>query len=511
MNISKNTHNRNATIIEHIITCLNSDNKELAETTEIRLKQEITLPIKRNKKHQPENTMHRFLITIEKYQIEIAKNNNDLTEFRNDTINARTTHTPKTITILKALNAKGIHTIQDITNNNKLMSRRKLQNNYETSINKTQHEFLKNINIQNNQNANTNTTKTREKITKIDNEEIIAATDGSSNNNGTGYGIIIYDKDKNTLKEIKHSIKKTDTAQRAELLAATLALKLTKKNSTITLITDSKYVLNVINKKQLTTKTKDNQDVINAINHLKKSRKITVVKIESHTDNTDFATTANKRADELANEGRIAKSNKTLNAYITKHRPKYYIKQHETPIWNIKKMLQEIEREENIRNIKRLVDPQTAIIKDKDFDRKLSNAYLQNKQIPETARTKMWKHRIRVNRCNEYLYTIGRIESPNCAECGKLDHHGHKITECTEHDTKRIETTAKINIALKEAESQKEAHVFWLKEEVRQGKCNIEATGAILKQTKDDLIEEVGIETTKTLVNKIQEIIAKSM
>jgi ribonuclease HI/endonuclease/exonuclease/phosphatase family metal-dependent hydrolase len=513
MNVRTNIHIKNGSIITHILDCLNSANYELAETTELRIKQELTLPIKRNKKNTAENTTHRFLMILEKYQLKINKNDDSLDKFVNETINRHAPQNKDTIKIIKALNAKNIHLIQDVTENGEIMSRRTLQRIYETSINRTQHEFLKSIDISKYTGTNNTTNKYKDgrygKIRKINNDNVIIATDGSNNKIAAGYGIAIYDEHRIEIKSIAHKIEPTDSAQKAELLAVALALKITKKQTQITIITDSKYVVNVLNKEQSTDKIKDHQDIVNAIQHLKKHRNITTIKVESHTNNEDFNSKANKKADELANKGRNAEKNKTIIKYIKKHRPKYYLTQHGTPIWNIDKMMKQIEREERITNLEQINDPRIQIINDKEYDRKLSNAYMNNKNITEITRNKMWRYRIRTNKCNAYLYDIGASKSPYCTTCSVVDHHGHKLTECRDNEINRNETIRQINQTLREAQIRQNVHLFTFKEDTKEGACNIEATGAILKETKEIIKQQIGREATKMIVDKIQEIISK--
>lgn len=80
--------------------------------------------------------------------------------------------------------------------------------------------------------------------------KIFAYTDGSSRGNPGrgGYGVVLIAPQKKVKKEFSMGFRKT-TNNRMELLAAIVALeKLKKPQQDITIITDSKYVCNAVNK-----------------------------------------------------------------------------------------------------------------------------------------------------------------------------------------------------------------------------------------------------------------------
>lgn len=81
--------------------------------------------------------------------------------------------------------------------------------------------------------------------------KIIAYTDGSSRGNPGpgGYGVILLAPEKKVKKEFSMGFRKT-TNNRMELLAAIIALeKLSRPEQDISIITDSKYVCDAVNKK----------------------------------------------------------------------------------------------------------------------------------------------------------------------------------------------------------------------------------------------------------------------
>ena len=92
------------------------------------------------------------------------------------------------------------------------------------------------------------------------NKEIYIFTDGSSRGNPGpgGYGIVMLDKSSNYVKEYSEGFRKT-TNNRMELLAVIEALKkLKKENAQVVVFTDSKYVVDSVEKKWVFTWEKNN-------------------------------------------------------------------------------------------------------------------------------------------------------------------------------------------------------------------------------------------------------------
>ena len=93
-----------------------------------------------------------------------------------------------------------------------------------------------------------------------ENKEIHIFTDGSSRGNPGpgGYGIVMEDKSSNYVKEYSEGFRKT-TNNRMELLAVIEALKnLKKENAQVVVFTDSKYVVDSVEKKWVFTWEKNN-------------------------------------------------------------------------------------------------------------------------------------------------------------------------------------------------------------------------------------------------------------
>ena len=80
--------------------------------------------------------------------------------------------------------------------------------------------------------------------------QIIAYTDGSSRGNPGrgGYGVVLLAPEIKLKKEFSMGFRKT-TNNRMELLAAIIALEKLKDKQSITIVTDSKYVCDAVNKK----------------------------------------------------------------------------------------------------------------------------------------------------------------------------------------------------------------------------------------------------------------------
>lgn len=80
--------------------------------------------------------------------------------------------------------------------------------------------------------------------------QVIAYTDGASRGNPGrgGYGVVLLAPEIKLKKEFSMGFKKT-TNNRMELLAAIIALEKLKDKQNITIVTDSKYVCDAVNKK----------------------------------------------------------------------------------------------------------------------------------------------------------------------------------------------------------------------------------------------------------------------
>ena len=130
-------------------------------------------------------------------------------------------------------------------------------------------------------------------------------TDGacSGNPGPGGWGAVIFDQDDNR-KDISGSEKNT-TNNRMELLAAIMALKKVKKNSEITIYTDSIYVKNGITEwiikwkdngwKNANKKPVKNKDFWVKLNYLCEQNKVSWKWAKGHSTNK-----YNNLADELA-------------------------------------------------------------------------------------------------------------------------------------------------------------------------------------------------------------------
>lgn len=133
-------------------------------------------------------------------------------------------------------------------------------------------------------------------------KQLIIYTDGAARGNPGpgGYGTILMWGDR--VKELSAGYRLT-TNNRMELMAVIAALKaLTKENISLTIYTDSQYVLNSVEKKWLDNWVrtdfkggKKNKDLWMEYYHLAKKYKITFVWVKGHADNI-----YNNRCDELA-------------------------------------------------------------------------------------------------------------------------------------------------------------------------------------------------------------------
>lgn len=146
----------------------------------------------------------------------------------------------------------------------------------------------------------------------MEHKEIHVYTDGSSRGNPGpgGYGIVMEQKGSNYFKEFSEGFRKT-TNNRMELLAVVEALKKIKKdNQKIIVYTDSKYVVNSVEKKWVFTWQKNNfkkkKNIDLWLEFLKEYKKhsIKLKWIKGHNDHPQ-----NERCDSLAVE---ASKKKTL-------------------------------------------------------------------------------------------------------------------------------------------------------------------------------------------------------
>ena len=139
----------------------------------------------------------------------------------------------------------------------------------------------------------------------MEHKEIHVYTDGSSRGNPGpgGYGIVMEQKGSNYFKEFSEGFRKT-TNNRMELLAVVEALKKIKKdNQKIIVYTDSKYVVNSVEKKWVFAWQKNNfkkkKNIDLWLEFLKEYKKHSVKLkwIKGHNDHPQ-----NERCDNLAVE-----------------------------------------------------------------------------------------------------------------------------------------------------------------------------------------------------------------
>ena len=139
----------------------------------------------------------------------------------------------------------------------------------------------------------------------MENKEIHVYTDGSSRGNPGpgGYGIVMEQKGSNYFKEFSEGFRKT-TNNRMELLAVVEALKKIKKdNQKIIVYTDSKYVVNSVEKKWVFAWQKNNfkkkKNIDLWLEFLKEYKKhiVKLKWIKGHNDHPQ-----NERCDSLAVE-----------------------------------------------------------------------------------------------------------------------------------------------------------------------------------------------------------------
>jgi ribonuclease HI len=141
-------------------------------------------------------------------------------------------------------------------------------------------------------------------------KQLVIYTDGAARGNPGpgGYGVILMYGDKS--KELSRGYRLT-TNNRMELMAVIAALQaLTKKNISLTIYTDSQYVLNSVEKKWLDNwiRTefkggKKNKDLWMQYYHLAKDYSIKFVWVKGHAENT-----YNNRCDELATKAADGKN-----------------------------------------------------------------------------------------------------------------------------------------------------------------------------------------------------------
>lgn len=139
-------------------------------------------------------------------------------------------------------------------------------------------------------------------MSEIQSHPLIIYTDGSSRGNPGpgGYGVVMMWGSKR--KEISQGFRRT-TNNRMELMGVIVALEsLTKNNIPLTIYTDSKYIVDSVQKRWLDgwIKTdfkggKKNKDLWTRYYRLSKQFKITFVWVKGHADNPH-----NNRCDELA-------------------------------------------------------------------------------------------------------------------------------------------------------------------------------------------------------------------
>ena len=134
--------------------------------------------------------------------------------------------------------------------------------------------------------------------------------DGACRGNGKeknigGYGVIL--KYKEHTKELKASFQNT-TNNKMELMSVIEGLQALKEPCSVTIYSDSAYIVNAINQKWLegwikrgwVTSTKEkvkNIELWKELKYLIDIHKVVFVKVKGHSDNE-----LNNRADQLANE-----------------------------------------------------------------------------------------------------------------------------------------------------------------------------------------------------------------
>lgn len=151
---------------------------------------------------------------------------------------------------------------------------------------------------------------------------IVAYTDGSSlgNPGPGGYGVILLETEKKVKKEISQGFRLT-TNNRMELMAVCVALESLKfTNTEITIYTDSKYVVDAVEKRwvfgwlQKGFKGKKNEDLWRRFLQVYKLQKVNFQWVKGHAGNV-----WNERADQLAVEAANQPENFKIDHYFEQH------------------------------------------------------------------------------------------------------------------------------------------------------------------------------------------------
>ena len=120
--------------------------------------------------------------------------------------------------------------------------------------------------------------KNEKKLKKLDNNRLIAFTDGSFSSSGMTYAVVLFDHDKK-----KHYIAGKETVgnnNKAELLAVKAVLNILPEGEKITIISDSLFVKRTLDKLE---KAKKNLDIVDDLKVLCKKLDVSVVWVKSHT------------------------------------------------------------------------------------------------------------------------------------------------------------------------------------------------------------------------------------
>lgn len=148
---------------------------------------------------------------------------------------------------------------------------------------------------------------------------IVAYTDGSSlgNPGPGGYGLILLETEKMVKKEISQGFRLT-TNNRMELMAVCVALESLKfTNTEITIFTDSKYVVDAVEKRwvfgwvQKGFKGKKNEDLWRRFLQVYKLQEVKFQWVKGHAGNV-----WNERADQLAVEAANKPENFKIDSYF---------------------------------------------------------------------------------------------------------------------------------------------------------------------------------------------------
>ena len=151
---------------------------------------------------------------------------------------------------------------------------------------------------------------------------IVAYTDGSSlgNPGPGGYGLILLETEKMVKKEIAQGFRLT-TNNRMELMAVCVALESLKfTNTEITIYTDSKYVVDAVEKRwvfgwvQKGFKGKKNEDLWRRFLQVYQLQKVKFQWVKGHAGNV-----WNERADQLAVEAANQPEKFKIDHYFEQH------------------------------------------------------------------------------------------------------------------------------------------------------------------------------------------------